>query len=77
MQTPANENLVWFYLVLLADTQQRLVVCFLVSHERAVCFNDDVVLLTILDDFTLLTPWVKLDELVLSFHLAHVIHTSI
>jgi len=60
LQTPSDENLVWLLVVLLRDAGKRLVVGFLVADDRAVGFDDDVLGLAVLDDFTLLTPGVEL-----------------
>lgn len=40
----------------LGNAEQGLVVCFLVPNERAICFDDDVVLIAVVDAVTLLAP---------------------
>jgi hypothetical protein len=60
LQAPANKNLVGSNIVLLAYADEGLVVCLFVADERAVGFDDDVVLLAVLDAFALLAPGVEL-----------------
>ena len=45
------------------DIVEGLVVGFLIADERAVGFDDDVVLLAVFDSLALLTPWVELSTL--------------
>lgn len=61
LQTPAYEHLGVAHVVLLCNGVQCLVLCLLVADERAVCFDDDVVLLAVFDGVLLLAPGVELD----------------
>jgi hypothetical protein len=45
--------------------------CFFVADERAVGFDDDVVVLAVFDTVALLAPWVKLSDLV-KVHKSHI-----
>lgn len=60
LETPFDEHLVGRDAVLLSDAHQCGVVCLLVAHDGAVGLNDDIVVLAILDDVSLLAPRVKL-----------------
>lgn len=54
LKTKSDENLAWGDTVFLGNAQERLVVGLGVSHEGAVCLNNDAVLLTIVDNLLLL-----------------------
>ena len=60
LQTPADENLGIAYVVLLRDALQCRIVGLLVADERAVCFDDDVVVLAVFHGVFLLAPRVEL-----------------
>ena len=44
----------------LGDGDEVFFVCFVVADERAVGFDDDVVVAAVFDNFSLLVPGVKL-----------------
>jgi hypothetical protein len=60
LQTPAHKDLIWADAMLLADAKERLVLGLFVAHKRAVCFDDDVVILAVFDTLALLAPRVEL-----------------
>jgi hypothetical protein len=60
LQTPSDEDLVGLLVVLLGDGDEGLVLALLVANDGAVGFDDNVVLLAVLDTVALLAPGVKL-----------------
>jgi hypothetical protein len=60
LQPVSDEDLVAARLMLLGYAGEGLVVCFVVPNKRTVLLHYDTVILTISDNFTLLTPWVEL-----------------
>lgn len=60
LQTPSYKHLIRAHVVFLADTQECLVLRFFIPNERAVRFDDDIVVLAVFDDFALLAPGMEL-----------------
>ena len=54
--------MVGLLVVFLGDAGERFVVGFFVANNRAVCFDYDVALLAVVDNFMLLAPWVELEK---------------
>lgn len=60
LQTVTDKDLVGILLVLLCHFDQGLVAGFHVANERTVCFDDDVVLVAVIDNVALLAPGMQL-----------------
>ena len=44
----------------LGQMDEGLVMSFQIAHKRAIGFDDDVMLVAVIDYYSLLVPWMKL-----------------
>jgi len=58
LQAISDQDLTGFLVVLLGNRVQSRVVGLLVTDQGAVCLDDNLVILTVLDRLSLLVPWV-------------------
>lgn len=60
LQTVSDKHLSSTFVVFLRDRVQGRVVGLLIAYKRAVCFDDNLVLVAVVDSFALLVPRVQL-----------------